>query len=80
MVQASKPLLTVTGIDDFEHALSSGQFVHASFEITKTGKAVTAGKEDFVELNGIDLWLGGVYLNDKQEVARWDEKSQRIRP
>jgi hypothetical protein len=36
---------------------------------------VLKGKTDFVVLNGIDLWLGGVHLHDKNNLWRWDQQS-----
>jgi hypothetical protein len=47
--------------------------IDAEFEITELGAAVLEGTEDFVKLNGIDLWLGGVHLAGDQSAWRWDE-------
>ena len=49
----------------------------AKFEITEPGKSVLRGEADFVELNGIDLWLGGVHLSPNN-LWRWDESSETI--
>ena len=35
------------------------------------------GDADFVELNGLDLWLGGVHLSPNN-LWRWDESAERI--
>lgn len=54
------------------------EIVHnAKFELTEPGKAVLGGDADFVELNGIDLWLGGVHLSPNN-LWRWDESSGKI--
>jgi len=50
----------------------------ATFEMTALGEAVLKGKGDFVLLNGIDRWLGGVYLSDERNLWRWDEASERV--
>jgi len=42
-------------------------------EITDNGKAVLQNKADFVELNGIHRWLGGVLLTEGAKIWRWDE-------
>ena len=50
---------------------------NAKFELTEPGKAVLRGDTDLVELNGIDLWLGGVHLS-QNNLWRWDDSSERI--
>ncbi len=50
----------------------------SEFAITDVGRSVLNGDADFVALNGIDLWLGGVHLADDRHIWRWDEKSQRV--
>lgn len=50
----------------------------AAFRLTKTGRAVLAGKEDLVNLNGIDEWLGGVHLHGKERVWRWHNPAARL--
>ena len=45
-----------------------------TFEITEAGEAVLHGKADFVEMNGIDTWLGGVHLLGRTDLWRWDDQ------
>jgi hypothetical protein len=40
--------------------------------MTEAGWDVLAGRDDFVRLNGIDRWLGGVHLEGREAVWRWD--------
>jgi hypothetical protein len=47
--------------------------------LTPTGKDVLNGKLDFVRLNGVDRWRGGVYLNGRGSVWRWDSDTQQLR-
>ena len=49
----------------------------AEFEITEPGEAVLRGEADLIDLNGIDLWLGGVHLSP-DHLWRWDERSESI--
>ena len=49
----------------------------AKFELTEPGQAVLRGDTDLVELNGIDLWLGGVHLSPNN-LWRWDDSSGSI--
>jgi hypothetical protein len=46
----------------------------AELESTDDGDSVLRGESDDVELNGIDLWLGGVHLVPNN-LWRWDETS-----
>ena len=39
---------------------------------------VLNGNADFLDMNGIDLWLGGVHLRDKENLWRFDEQTQRL--
>lgn len=46
--------------------------------LTETGRAVLAGRSDWVELNGIDRWLGGVHLEGDEAAWRWDDGAGRL--
>jgi hypothetical protein len=75
---ARQPLLTNRNGSDAHGRLDSDKVKNTAFEITDSGAAVLRGEADFVELNGIDLWLGGVHLSDSN-LWRWDEEKQRLR-
>jgi hypothetical protein len=47
-------------------------------EITPLGRDVLAGRVDFVQLNGIDRWLGGVHLLGPEAQWRWDWEQRRV--
>jgi hypothetical protein len=47
-------------------------FVRRPLALTATGKAVAAGEIDYVSLNGLDRWLGGVHLTGRAVPWRWD--------
>jgi hypothetical protein len=40
--------------------------------ITDAGRLVLEGRDDWVRLNGIDVWLGGVHLAGREAAWRWD--------
>ncbi len=63
------PLITISGMT----GSGSNLYHDALFELTATGRAVLAGERDFIETNGIDLWLGGVHLVEGS-VWRRDER------
>lgn len=73
MIAVGQPLLRMTGADP-----ASDVEPDAGLEITELGKAVLNGEADFITLNGIDRWLGGVYLEDERNIWRWDEKSEKL--
>ncbi|MFN2492788.1 MAG: hypothetical protein ABR501_07895 [Pyrinomonadaceae bacterium] len=86
LTTAKEPLLTTAdGNGASDELTTSSQLTPAkasktSFELTKTGESVLKGETDFVALNGIDLWLGGVHLHDPANLWRWNEQSKTIIP
>jgi hypothetical protein len=75
--QPRDPLITISLPADDKAALKSNWYHNASFELTETGLAVLAGERDFIEINGIDLWLGGVHLV-VGELWRMDERDGKL--
>jgi hypothetical protein len=75
--QARDPLITISASVDDKAALKSNWYHKATFELTETGRAVLAGERDFIETNGVDLWLGGVHLVDR-ELWRMDERNGKL--
>jgi hypothetical protein len=76
--EAGEPLLAMKNGDDANKELSSKEIAKTSFVITRIGQAVLQGRVNFVEINGIDLWLGGVHLSGNNNLWRWDDKNQKI--
>lgn len=72
MAEAAQPLIQLDGFDD---SARTNAWLKAKCDITKTGRRVLAGQADFVHLNSIDLWLGGVHLTN-DTLWRWDEEKQ----
>ena len=46
-------------------------------KLTAAGHRVLTGESDFIALNGIDNWVGGVHLTSNN-VWRWDPLDQRV--
>jgi hypothetical protein len=59
--------------------LSQVDFAAQYLALTPTGHAVRRGEADFVALNGIDRWLGGVHLQGHAPSWRWDPAAGQIR-
>ncbi len=77
MSRGSQPLLRIDNGRNGGRELTPDIVHNAEFEITETGKSVLSGEADFVELNGIDLWLGGVHLSPNN-LWRWNESSETL--
>lgn len=75
--KAKDPLIAISPPGDKDPALKASWYHDASFELTATGRAVLAGERDFIEANGIELWLGGVHLVDGS-LWRWDELKELL--
>lgn len=52
----------------------SDAFLETPFTLTRNGREVLAGRADYVEIHGIDRWLGGVHLM-KTDAWRWDPRT-----
>lgn len=80
LISAKHPALTMTGTNRINPTqppkLDSLQ--NAKFEITELGLAMLRGEVDFVSVNGIDSWLGGVHLKGSGTLWRWNDQSERV--
>ena len=78
MSEAEEPLLNIRNGNASDAKLTSENVHQMTFEITEAGDAVFNAQADFVEMNGIDTWLGGVHLLGKDNVWRWDSQKKRL--
>ncbi len=78
MRKTTQPLVEIRNGTDDEAELTGDAIGKAEFEITDLGEAVLNGDADFVALNGIEVWLGGVYLSGDNNIWRWDAQNQRL--
>ncbi len=78
VADAAQPLLRISNGNGLMPS-SSSDFIKSSFALTEKGQSVLRGDDDFIVLNGIHTWLGGVHLKGK-EVWRWDEKAKNLIP
>jgi hypothetical protein len=53
------------------------EYTHTPVELTAAGNAVLEGHADFVKLNGIGRWIGGVHLTN-ENVWRFDPSSKAL--
>ncbi|MDH5219384.1 MAG: DUF1835 domain-containing protein [Gammaproteobacteria bacterium] len=79
LIQADHPAIELqeeyngqrVGQDNRQHPSSS------HIRITDTGKRLLRNQDDWIQLNGIDRWVGGVHLNSKN-IWRWDASHHNI--
>ena len=78
LTRARQPLARSNNDNALAGSLTPEEIHATSYEITEAGRAVLNGAADYVEMNGIDLWLGGVHLTDSQDIWRWDESQGKL--
>jgi hypothetical protein len=74
MAEVAEPLIQLHG---FDGSAGTNAWLKAKCDITETGRRVLTGQADFIRLNGIDLWLGGVHLTNNN-LWRWDEQKHAL--
>jgi hypothetical protein len=53
-------------------------FLEQELMLTEQGRSVLAGQRDWMQLHGIDRWLGGVHLGGHEPAWRWDQTQERV--
>lgn len=71
--RTSPPLVTLA-----PSALETAHPLDAVLSLTATGRDVLAGRADRVTLCGVDRWCGGVHLQGRSSIWRWDDRTQRV--
>lgn len=77
MARAARPLVVISGFDTGDGRSLSSEKHRTRFAITEAGNDVLNGRRDFIDMNGIDLWLGGVHLH-AGNLWRWDQAPQTL--
>ena len=72
LATAGEPAIVVEGmpkpLGPFPPHADTGVRIRA----TEPGKQASQGRTDFIRMNGIDRWLGGVHLEGRTPTWRWD--------
>jgi len=71
--RTSPPLVTMD-----PPAADPAQPLRAVIALTDTGRAVLGGRLDRIAACGIDRWLGGVHLERRAPIWRWDDGRKRV--
>jgi Domain of unknown function (DUF1835) len=77
MAGAAHPLIVISGYDEGDGASRASRMHRARFVLTEAGARVLNDESDFIEVNGIDRWLGGVHLC-ADTLWRWDEANGKL--
>lgn len=81
LITARTPLLNISGPQtgaELPHALTRQISESARFAVTDLGQSVRTGATDFTDVDGSDLWLGGVHRDGRNRLWRWQEASQTV--
>lgn len=79
MSQGTHPLLRLEGLRRFpDYREPEPSFRHCAIGLTETGRRVLSGEADWVELNGIDEWYGGVHLQGHAAAWRWNPSEGKL--
>jgi hypothetical protein len=84
-----EPLLEVTNRSSFafpEQCQNREEFLAQQLRLTDRGRNILQDREDWIAINGIDRWLGGVHLTCTREawadsnrsLWRWNEQNQKL--
>jgi len=83
LANAKIPLLVIEGPENLDkinkvdsERLTKKELRKWNVSLTNTGKKVLKNEEDYILLNGIDCWFGGVQLSGKDAQWRWDKDKQ----
>jgi hypothetical protein len=78
--QVARPLVRVAGGGAIAEPRDSPErnYWNALVELTDDGRDVLAERRDWVKLNGIDRWLGGVHLIGTESEWRWDVGGSKL--
>jgi RNA polymerase sigma factor (sigma-70 family) len=72
LARGPRPLVRLSGRPTHQ-ALPKGEI-----ELTDDGRRVAGGEADWIALDGIDRWLGGVHLVGHTVPWRWDAAARRL--
>ncbi|KZE79692.1 hypothetical protein AV654_15425, partial [Paenibacillus elgii] len=81
LVQGPHPLLKLEGFNAFPgYKDPAPSFRHSTVALTEAGRRVLDGEADWIALNGIDEWYGGVHLQGRSTPWRWDASHNTLVP
>jgi hypothetical protein len=55
------------------------KFRQLPIRLTPTAQSILRGRADYIAMNGVDRWIGGVQLKGKSVPWRWDAAGQALK-
>jgi hypothetical protein len=65
------------GVAEAARSNMTVEYTQTPIELTAAGQSVLEGRTDFIALNGIDRWIGGVHLTRKN-IWRYDPEAKSL--
>ncbi len=57
---------------------ANGSIRGMKVSLTTGGREVLEGKDDWIQIRGVDRWLGGVHLQGREAAWRWDTEAGHL--
>lgn len=78
LANGPSPLMKIEGLENIQSRHKAWPVGKLSLSLTDTGRDVFETKSDWVKINGIDQWLGGVHLQGAESAWRWDGAKEKL--
>ncbi|MEN6355698.1 MAG: DUF1835 domain-containing protein [Armatimonadota bacterium] len=78
LANGPSPLIKIEGLENIPSRRKQWPVGKLSLYLTDMGRDVLDGRADWVHINGIDQWLGGVHLSGVESAWRWDEENKKL--
>jgi hypothetical protein len=75
--ECAEPLIQLEGVTPGAR-FESIAWGNVNIDITEAGRQVLDRDKDFIRLNGVDLWLGGVHLQTRINEWRLDDQTGKL--
>lgn len=72
------PVIELTERQDLSSIVSPRDFVMSRVRVTDFGRQLLSAEADYVAVNGLDRWVGGVHLTGKSTQWRYDADIQQV--
>lgn len=77
LATSKNPLVTFSSLDQQHQADINFIFNNLQIHLTRLGEEVSSGEKNWIAMNGINRWVGGVHLTEDRFWC-WDKKQQKL--
>jgi RNA polymerase sigma factor (sigma-70 family) len=78
MASRPHPLIEIENVSVADSESDQSNIARSLIKITETGLRVSEKQLDYIRLNGINRWLGGVHLSGQTAAWRWDDHRNQL--